>query len=338
MKASLESRPPMKFLAVLLVGVVAIQAAEPVLYKPAGAQAFDFWYAKSADTYFGFYLQRPDGSGNGSATSVGLATSKDLVHWSEVGEILRADPGAAWCNQRIATGSTWRGRERWQMLVTAHGGSGGNVGLAESEDLQKWTMIGPARIDYRDHAVPEDPYWQRAGLKAGDSVAYRIAADPYVLPEPVDGWHYMIANCTVVGRPVNERGCIGLMRSRDGRNWEDCGIIALMLDYDRPETPQLWRHADRWYLYFGGAREEKLLCRHNRLFVGASMRGPFEPAPVSELKLPDGRWFYIAKVLTNPEGRDVLLAAIASSTMSQPYPVTYEADGSLTLGMPGAGP
>lgn len=144
----------------------------------------------------------------------------------------------------------------------------------------------------------------------------------------------MIANCTLVGRPINERGCIGLMRSRDGRTWEDCGIIGLMLDYDRPETPQLWKHGDRWYLYFGGAREEKAFCRHNRIFTGPSMNGPFEPPPHSELQLPDGRGFYIAKVLTDPQGQDVLLGAIDAAAMSAPYPVTYEADGSLTLSLP----
>ena len=64
------------------------------------------------------------------------------------------------------------------------------------------------------------------------------------------------------------------------------------------------------------------------------MRGPFEPPPQSELKLPDGRGFYIAKVIADPAGRDVLLAAVGARYMSLPYPVTYEPDGSITLGMP----
>ncbi len=197
------------------------KAADPVLYKPHGHKAFDFWYARSGWVYHAFYLQRPDGAGQGCNTSVGSATSKDLTHWTEVGELLRADPKAGWCNQCIATGSTWRSKEHWQMLFTAHGGNGGNVGLAESDDLVKWTMIGPVRVEYRNHPVPDDPYWQRYGLKPGETIAHRIAADPYVLPDTIDGWHYMIANCTVVGRPVNQRGCIGLMRCHDGRTWED---------------------------------------------------------------------------------------------------------------------
>jgi len=328
-----------RLVALLLVLTSAASAAEPALYKPQGHRAWDFWYAHSGDTYYAYYLQRPDGTGHETPSSVGLATSRDLVHWTEVGEVLRADPQAAWCNQRIATGSTWRGPERWQMLVTAHGGPGGNVGLAESDDLRKWTLRGPARIDYHDHVVPEDPYWQQAGLQAGQKIAQRIAADPYVLPDPIDGWHYMIANCIVVDRPLNRRGCIGLFRSRDGRTWDDCGIIALMLDYDRPETPQLWQHGDRWYLYFGGAREQDELCRHNRLYVARSLRGPFTPPPNSEIKLPDKPGFYyIAKVLADPQGRDVLLVTIKGTYQSRPYPVTYEADGSLTLALPDVPP
>jgi len=323
----------MTLLLVLPVALAAT-AAEPELYKPQGQRAHDFWYAKSGETYHAFYLQRPDAADRHSPTSVGSATSRDLTHWTEVGEILHADPKAQWCNDRIATGSTWRGPNRWQMLFTAHGGAGGNVGLAESDDLTKWTIVGPARIEYHDLVVPADPAWQRGGLKPGETVAHRIVADPYVLPEPVDGWYYMVANCIVVGRPSNRRGCIGLLRSHDGRTWDDCGIIALMLDYDRPETPQLWQHGQRWYLYFGGAREGAELCRHNRIYTASSIQGLFEPPPRSQLKLPDNRWFYITKVLADPQGRDVLLGAVRGGAMSRPYPVTYDPDGSLTLGMP----
>jgi len=83
-----------------------------------------------------------------------------------------------------------------------------------------------------------------------------------------------------------------------------------------------------------GAVKGKQLCRHNRIYTARSMRGPFEPPPRSEITLPDGRRFYIAKVLTDPQGRDVLLAAIGGSSMSPPYPVTYEPDGSLMLQIP----
>jgi hypothetical protein len=72
--------------------------------------------------------------------------------------------------------------------------------------------------------------------------------------------------------------------------------------------------------------------RHNRIFTGPTMRGPFAPPPRSEIKLPDTKaFFYIGKVLTNPHGEDVFLAAIQGTFMSRPYPITYEADGSLTL-------
>ena len=103
--------------------------------------------------------------------------------------------------------------------------------------------------------------------------------------------------------------------------------------YDRPETPHSGTTAIGG-TFTSAVREEKQFCRHNRIYTSRSMRGPFAPPSRSEIKLPDDRWFYIAKVLTDPQGRNVLLAAIGGDTMSRPYPVTYEADGSLTLGIP----
>ena len=327
-------------LALILLGFVLISASsadEPTLYKPQGREAWDFWFAKSGETYHAFYLQTPEGLGRGKfgKESVGSAFSKDLVHWTENGEILHANPKGQWCDSHIATGSIWRGKDRWQMLFTAITiGKGGGIGLAESDDLKKWNMVGPVRINYKDHVIPDDPYWQKSGLKAGDMVRYEIFADPYVLPDAIDGWYYMIANCGIVGRPLNQRGCIGLMRTNDGRTWEDCGIIGLMLNYDRPETPQIWKHGQRWYLYFGGAREQEKVCRDNCVYVASSMLGPFVAPPRSELKLPDGRPFYIAKVLSDSQGRDVLLGCIGGSRLSMPYPVRYEGDGSISLGLP----
>ncbi len=312
----------------------AVSANDSALYKPQGREAWDFWFAKSGENYHAFYLQTPKGVSH-DKSSVGSAFSKDLIHWTENGEILHANTKGQWCDSHIATGSTWRGKDRWQMLFTAITiGKGGGIGLAESDDLKKWNTVGPVCINYKDHVVPEDPYWQKQGVKAGDRVRYEIFADPYVLPDAIDGWYYMIANCGIVGRPINERGCIGLMRSKDGRTWEDCGIIGLMLNFDRPETPQLWKHGNRWYLYFGGAREQAKFCRVNCVYKAQALRGPFAESPHSEIKLPDGRPFYIAKVLTDPQGQDVLLACISGSQLSMPYPVQYADDGSISLGSP----
>lgn len=320
----------------LMVAMATPAGADDLpLYRPKGYEAWDFWFAKSGDTYYGFYLQAPDGSGLSKygQETIGLATSKDLFHWKEVGEVLRANPKGQWCDHHLATGSVWRHQQKWLMLFTASG-NGDGLGVAESDDLTAWKMIGPVQLNYQSHVVPEHPYWQSQGLKAGEQVRYEVLADPYVLPDPIEGWQYMIANCGIVGRPVNSRGCVGLMRTKDGRAWDDCGIIALMLDYDRPETSQIWPHGDRWYLYFGGAREGQDGCRHNRIYSSGSMTGPYEPLPNSVLTLPDGQPFYIAKVIADPAGHDVLLGCQHAAMLTRPYPVQYGADGSISLAFP----
>ena len=155
----------------------------PALFKPAGARAFDFWYALSGEAWRAFYLRGEDGAPEG-VWAVGHATSGDLVSWTDKGAVLRADSKAPWCNRSIATGSTWRGPSRWQMLVTAHGGTGGNIGLAESDDHERWEMVGPVQIDLREHTVPTGAAWRAIGLTTGATIRYEILADPYVLPTP----------------------------------------------------------------------------------------------------------------------------------------------------------
>ena len=54
----------------LALAAMTSSAAEPGLYKPYGQKAFDFWYAKSGETYHACYLQRPDNAGqNGSQSA-----------------------------------------------------------------------------------------------------------------------------------------------------------------------------------------------------------------------------------------------------------------------------
>lgn len=326
---------PSRFLRCGLLLAIALAmtspaAAESPLYQPAGQAGWDYWFAQSGTTYYAFYLQSKDWN----RPTVGLATSRDLWHWQEHGEVLRANPPGQWNDGFIATGSTWRCGDRWCMLFTAHG-QGGGFGLAESTDLASWRKVGPLTLHYQAWTVPEDPVWQASGLAAGTTVRYEMLADPYVLPEAIDGWYYLIGNAILKDRPENRRGCVNRMRSRDGREWEDCGIIALLLEYDRPETPQLWQHGDRWYLYVGGAREGDEACRKNLVYTAASMDGPFVPTPQAELKLPDEQaFFYIGKVLADPGGHDVFLTCIEACRLSRPYPVSYQPDGSIRLERP----
>ena len=61
------------------------------------------------------------------------------------------------------------------------------MGHAKSDDLDRWEMVGPVQIDLREHTVPTDAAWRAGGLTAGARIRSQILADPYVLPEPIDG-------------------------------------------------------------------------------------------------------------------------------------------------------
>lgn len=322
--------------------MAADATSPPALYHPPGMWAWDFWFARQGDTYHAFYLQAPfclvEPMLKHNHQHVGHATSRDLWHWVNQGPALVPVQGT-WNDLSIATGSTVAHDGRWWMVYTGRGSKGGGIGLAVSDDLMQWRKVGEGPV------VPLgarfDGTWQ------GRPVQWVGLADPYIYPEPVDGWFHMIINSRMVGAPLNQSGCLTTMRSRDLKTWEPHAVLAYPQWWERLETPQLWRRGDRWYLYFGGAHDHELpekftadvppevramTRRGNFVFTSDRMDGPYEPRGTWWLKLPDGQWGYIAKVLPDPEGRDVLLIAIGSK-LSAPYPVTYDPDGSVRLGL-----
>jgi len=116
---------------------------------------------------------------------------------------------------------------------------------------------------------------------------------------------------------------------------------------ERLETPQLWRHGSRWYLYAGVAHDHgvpeawariappaaRSWTRINIVLTAERPEGPFAPAGDWVLALPDGRAGYIHKVMAGPGGGDVLLSTV-DGCLSPPYGVSYAADGSLRLAKP----
>lgn len=326
--------------------VMTVQAQDlPPLFAPPGMLTNDNWFAKSGDTYHAFYLQVPaclgepgDWSVRAGWQHVGHATSQDLVHWTDHGPVLAAVRGT-WNDDSIMTGSVVSSGGRWWMAFTAAGKAHG-MGLAVSEDLMTWKKAGDGPVI--PFGKPFEATWQGQPLK------WVGCADPYLCPEPIDGWYYVVLNAQVVGAPLNQSGCLTTMRSRDLLTWEPDRVLLQPRWFERLETPQLWNRGSRWYLYFGGAHDHeipeeylqavlpevaKLGRRVNCVFIADAFGGPYRPVGKWWVNLPDGRGSYIHKVFPGPNGRDVLLTT-TSARISRPYPVSYAEDGSLTLGMP----
>lgn len=308
------------------------------LYRPVGMWSWDYWFAQRGDETYAFYLQaatciQTTRHGN---QHVGHAVSRDLVHWTDLGPALVPE-NDTWNDRSIATGSTVAFDGKWWMVFTGSGNEVSGLGLAESEDLVHWRKVGDGPV------VPLGKTFE-APWK-GEAIRWVALADPYVYPEPVDGWFYMVINAWNIDAPMHSRGCLVTMRSRDLKTWAPHQVLAWPGWFTRMETPQLWRHGNLWYLYFGGVREKEmpeefvrqtppLATMGNYYFVSEDLEGPYEPGPEWKLKLPDPRFAYICKVLPGPDGGDVLLATLNGDSLSRPFPVEYAEDGSLRVGFP----
>ena len=307
--------------AVLLMTVAAWGESErrAPAFRPRGHNAWDFWFAKSGDAYHAFYLEYPDKeslpdqSRRHGGQWVGHAVSTDLVHWQERPTALKEAPARG-----IATGSCVRNGERWAMLLTYQGFT-----LAESDDLEHWQWKAKA----------EFPAELKAEWK-GETLGFRMLADPFVYPEKIDGWWYAAINSQIVGAPKETSGAQVLMRSKDLLRWEAHKVVCYPKCFERIETAQFWEKNGKWYLHFGGAGGEG----GSHIYVADRFDGPYEKQPWSRMTLPGIGYFYLGKRVVAPDGGDVFLAGQDYAGLSLPLRVTYAADGAVAFEAYGAQP
>ena len=308
------------------------------LYHPPGMWVWDIWMAEHEGVYHAYYLQAaralPDPALKHGHQHVGHSVSTDLINWENRGPALVPVHGS-WNDLSIATGSIAKHDGKWWMLFTGRGSRQSGIGLAVSDDLEHWAKVGEEPVI--------DLGREFAGTWRGEELKWRGLADPYVLPEAVDGWFTLVINAHVIGAPEGTRGCLAAMRSRDMRTWEPAGILAYPTWFERMETPQLWQRGGRWTLYFGAHGQLQSEALHqavpesaqaaNFALTADDLLGPYEGASLQCLKLPDGKWCYICKVFRGPDGRDVLLTTVDYS-LSRPYRVAYGEDGAVDVRHP----
>lgn len=326
------------------LGPAGAEEEKGVVFQPPGMWIWDNWFVHDGDQWHAFYLQLPKAVGperrwknNDFYKHVGHAVSRDLFHWTDQGSALCALSGT-WNDRHIATGSIIRHEERWWKFFTGRGTGGDGVGIALSEDLTTWkTEPAPVVPLIDTFATQSDSYFEAEW--EGDPVRWIGISDPYIYPEAVEGWFYLVLCSRILDVPIAESGCLTLMRSRDLRSWESAGILAWPRCFERMETPQLWVRDGRWILSFGGVINSPWAAENPDRFPDV-VRGRrshlnyfyrFDHFPDGEgegilhaLETPG----YILKTIRLEDGSDVAFFT-ASDSLSIPYRVLYEEDGGI---------
>lgn len=343
----------------LLAAPLCSHAAEPsaaATFQPPGMWIWDNWFAREGNQWHAFYLQLPKAvgperrwKGNDLYKHVGHAVSANLFDWQDAGSALCALSGT-WNDRHIATGSIIRHEDKWWMFFTGRGTAGDGVGLALSTDLMTWKTepqpVFPLSDTFaKDGPGPADSTWQ------GRPQRWVGISDPYIYPEAVDGWFYIVLCSRILAVPIESSGCLTLIRSRDLRQWESAGIVSWPQCFERMETPQLWRHQGRWYLSFGGvlstpwaqAQTQQQAfpppvrgqrSHQNYYFMLSDFRQPAQVADLHYITIPADS--YIMKVLSVDEGHDVALFTSKEkeprgSSLSPPYAVRYAPSGEFEI-------
>lgn len=302
---------------------------------------WDFWLADDGKLFHMFYLHAPKSLGHPDLrhrnARIGHATSADLRHWDDHGQIFDAGPAGSFDDTSNWTGSVVRGPDgRWWLYYTgSHFLSADNnsnietIGLAVSDDLFNWTKL-PGPI------CSADPRWyETLGTSSWPEEAWR---DPWVFPD-ADGkiWHMLITARANHGDDM-QRGVVGHAVSTDMLNWEVRPPLSEPgKDFAHLEVFETFTVNDQNYLLFS--------CDTPRLTgalagkVGGiwymptgAFTGPHDP---SQARLLAPQNLYAGRVVRQRDGQWALMGfengPPFTGSISDPLPIVAHRDGSLSL-------
>jgi len=234
-----------------------------MLYTPAKVAAMgDQWLYHRQGVHYLYHLyEKPPGKLHG----VYLATSKDGVHFEEVGPIIEKRADADW----LGSGLVWRAGNKYIMNFSesrAHQ----SISFAQSDDLVRWTRLGD---EYR---IDPDPRWYEVGR--WDCI--------WALPREGGGfWGYLSAN-PWRRSPAHPAGLTyrstGMLQSSDGVRWNavapplfEWGRTPEMVNVEVAAVAELnhkyYMLVQTWGEYLGNTASGVYT------FIGDTPRGPFRP-------------------------------------------------------------
>ncbi len=307
----------------------------------------DSWYAQNGGVYHQFFLQfdyvNEPSEYRYARQTIGHSISTDLIHWEYVGTAIDGTL-ADWLGPGVATGSIAKYDGMWYMVFTSKPPEPDKRGiaLAVSPDLTKWEVVGDGPV------IPSNQYYH--AVCGGREYTARIMADPYVYPEPIDGYYHIFINSHISHHQPNERGGQLVFVTKDFKEYE-CKTVAAVGYCDRMETAQVWKHGDKYYMYAGSRLgcdpaepiEPAETCiqpiRWNReksfsaILVADGIDGPYRF--LNELRMPAEEGcscMYIAKVMTGPDGEEAMLINDDPFGIRGPYRVVYDEKDGVSVG------
>ena len=253
-----------------------------MLYRPVHEVGWDTWIVPHQGRFLMFYIRITPGKVRAAPPpslgegwdGVSLATSDDLLHWTEEGAVLEAADDAAW----LGTGMIHAVDGRFIMNVSEERPVGRQViAFAESTDLRRWQRL-PQHFDLRADGVmyQEAPEVSADPLPRWDSLG--------VAPHPDGGFVAFVCANTTESLP-GQCGTLGFLRSDNGLHWEHRPPVVEPGWFPSYEVPEHVAFGDRHYVLFctnstaGPRFEPGAVSAHSGTYyvVADRIEGPYRP-------------------------------------------------------------
>jgi beta-fructofuranosidase len=295
-----------------------------------------------------FFLHAPRALGHPdlrhSHAQVGHAVSQDLRTWEVLPTALSPGPPGAFDDRATWTGSVIEAGGRWHMLYTGistrEDGRVQRIGLATSDDLIAW--------EKQDLLLEADPRWyEKLG---GDPRREEAWRDPWVFWDPGGRRYHMLVCARVNHGPLDGRGVIGHAWSPDLRSWEVGPPLSEPGEFNQLEVPQLVHLGGSWRVLFSAWWTDHSAARLARpgvvaeggthYLVSTEQLGPYTLDQDAFLVGDPQVSFYAGRALHHQDRwqlfawRHVDGEGRFFGELSDPMPLTVEADGSLSVLVP----
>lgn len=257
---------------------------QTLFYRPRSRRTgvmWDTWLYHQDGTHYLYTL----GRSHGQWDNIALATSRDGVHWQELGSVLRKGRGVTW----MGTGSTWRAPLAsapgpYQMNFSEWKGPRQTIFFASSPDLVHWTRLG------NDLEFVQDERWYERNGR-WDCI--------WTLPRPGGG---LYGYWTATPKPETG-GRFGFGETLDGVTWQALPPPRVE-GVGEGEVGAIEPAAGRFYMMFGSGGLMVTL-------VADRPEGPFVLAPKNPRLLSGHTYF--SRFYRAPDGLLVNHHSIARS-------------------------